>query len=293
MSGLVRRCFILINLSKYDRVFIHREVAPIGPPVFEWIIAKIFKKEIIYDFDDAIWQSASSSANPQAALIKCSWKVKYICKYSKIVTVGNRYLANYVTKYNKAVRIIPTVVNTQKTHIGLKNQNDLPFTIGWTGTFTNFPHLAKVNIVINELMKKYNFIYLIISNKDPQLENVEYVYKEWNVQTEIADLLCLNIGIMPLEDNTMGQGKCAFKAIQYMSLGIPPVVSPVGANCEVVKNNINGFWAKNDEEWYYHLEKLILNKELRIQIGIEAKNFIADNYSVKATKNLFLSLFEK
>lgn len=292
LGGLAKRCIILTKLSKYDLIFIHREAAPIGPPVFEWLIAKIWKKEIIYDFDDAIWLSTSSGANPQASLIKCSWKIKYICKYSKIVSVGNQYLSEYAQKYTRDVRIIPTVVDTEKSHIGLKNQNDSPLTIGWTGTFTNFCHLAMVNNVINALKNKYNFRYFIISDKDPQLKNVEYVYQEWNAQTEIADLLCMNIGIMPLENNAMGQGKCAFKAIQYMSLGIPAVVSPVGANCEVVMNNKNGFWAQGDEEWYHHLEKLILNKELRIQIGIEAKKFVTDNYSVKATKNLFLSLFK-
>lgn len=292
LGGLARRCFILINLSKYDRIFIHREVAPIGPPVFEWMIAKIWKRKIIYDFDDAIWLSTSSSANPQAALIKCSWKVKYICKYSKIVSVGNRYLADYAKRYNKDVRIIPTVVDTEKSHMGLKNQNDIPLTIGWTGTFTNFPHLAKVNNVINKLKKKYDFRYFIISNKDPQLKNVDYVYKEWNIKTEITDLLSMNIGIMPLKDTEIGLGKCAFKAIQYMSLGIPAIVSPVGANCKVITNNKNGFWAQNDEEWYHHLEKLISSNELRTEIGIAAQKFVTENYSVKATSALFLNLFK-
>lgn len=292
LGGLARRCFILINVFKYDRIFIHREVAPIGPPIFEWIIAKIWQRKIIYDFDDAIWLSISSSANPQAALIKCSWKVKYICKYSKTVSVGNRYLADYAKKYVKDVRIIPTVVDTEKSHVGLKNQNDIPLTIGWTGTFTNFPHLAKVNNVITKLKKKYDFKYFIISNKDPQLKNVEYVYKEWNVKTEIIDLLSMNIGIMPLEDTEIGLGKCAFKAIQYMSLGIPAIVSPVGANCEVVTNNKTGFWAESDEEWYYHLEKLISSNELRTEIGIAAQKLVTDNYSVKATSALFLNLFK-
>jgi hypothetical protein len=38
-----------------DRVFIHREVTPIGPPIFEWIIARLLRKKVIFDFDDAIW----------------------------------------------------------------------------------------------------------------------------------------------------------------------------------------------------------------------------------------------
>jgi len=291
-AGLVRRIFVLPSLFKFDYIFIHREVAPIGPPVFEWVISKILRRKIIYDFDDAIWLKWSSSANPYSSLIKCSWKVKYICKYSKTVSVGNQFLADFAKKYNNNVRIIPTVVDTEKVHTGLKDQGKFPLVIGWTGTFTNFYYIGKVSNVINELKKKYEFTYLIISNKDPELNDVEYVYKEWNLQTEIADLLCIHIGIMPLDDEKIGLGKCAFKAIQYMSLGIPPVVSPVGANREVVLNGETGFWAATNEEWYNALEKLICDRELRIKMGLEAQKMIIKNYSVKGTIPLFLNLFK-
>lgn len=292
LKGVARRCFVVTNLSEYDYIFIYREVAPIGPPVFEWIISKIWRKRVIYDFDDAIWLSMSSIANPQASLLKCSWKVNYICKYSKIVSVGNEFLADHVKGYNKNVEIIPTVVDTERVHYGLKNQNDLPLTIGWTGTFTNFYYLDLVSNAITELKKKYNFTFLIISDRDPQLKNLEYTYKEWNFETEITDLLSMHVGIMPLYNSEIELGKCGFKAIQYMSVGIPAVVSPVGANCEVVKNGETGYWASSDEQWYYNLEKLITDKELRIKMGIAAQEFIIENYSVRATVDLFLDLFE-
>src|SRR5260370_26734022 len=54
-EGFLNRLTALFTISSYNFVFIHRELAPIGPPVFEWIIAKVFRKKIIYDFDDAIW----------------------------------------------------------------------------------------------------------------------------------------------------------------------------------------------------------------------------------------------
>lgn len=292
LKGLVRRIGMVFTLSKYDYIFIHREAAPIGPPVFEWLISEVFRKKIIYDFDDAIWLKWSSSANPYSSLIKCSWKVKYICKYSKTVSVGNSFLADFAKKYNNDVRIIPTVVDTENVHTGLKDQRDSPLTIGWTGTFTNFYHIGEVSKVINDLKKRYVFDYLIISNKDPELPDVEYVYKEWNLQSEIDDLLSINIGIMPLRDEKIGLGKCAFKAIQYMSLGIPAVVSPVGANCEVVQNGVTGFWAATDKEWYDAIEQLICDEKLRINMGLNAQKFISGNYSVKATTQLFLNLFK-
>jgi hypothetical protein len=55
MWGFLRMAIHLIGLINTDYVFLHREDAPIGPPAFEWIIARVFQKKIIYDFDDAIW----------------------------------------------------------------------------------------------------------------------------------------------------------------------------------------------------------------------------------------------
>ncbi len=289
--GFVKRFFILFTLYKYEYVFIYREAAPIGPPVFEWIIAKICKKKIIYDFDDAIWVRMSSSANPWSAAVKCTWKVKHICKYSSTVSAGNSFLAAYAIKYTKDVRVIPTVVDTERVHNKLKNQDDKPLTVGWTGTFTNFYNLESLSNIVSTLKKKYDFEYLIISDKNPQLTGVDYVYKRWNFTTEIEDLLCMNIGIMPLRNTEVELGKCGFKAIQYMSLGIPAVVSPVGANCDVVKDGNNGFWASSHEDWYNKLEQVIIHRGLRVKLGIAAQSFIKENYSVQATAGSFLNLF--
>jgi glycosyltransferase involved in cell wall biosynthesis len=291
LGGFFRRLFFFIKLHEYDYVFIYREVAPVGPPFFEWMIAKVWRKKIIYDFDDAIWLSTSSNANPKASFIKCSWKVGLICKYSKIVSVGNNFLAGYVKRFNSSVVVIPTVVNTKNVHVGFQNQEQNQVTIGWTGTFTNFHHLQLITGVIQKLERKYSVRFLIIAEKDPELKDVNYSFKKWNFNSEIADLLRINIGVMPLNNSTIELGKCGFKAIQFMSLGIPVVVSPVGANCDVVKNNQTGFWASNEEEWFTSLEKLIVDKELRKRIGWNAQKIIQQNYSVDATIHQFINLF--
>jgi glycosyltransferase involved in cell wall biosynthesis len=292
-KGFIKRFMLLFSILKYDFVYIHREAAPIGPPIFEWLIAKVFKRKIIYDFDDAIWVSIASEANPRAAAIKCTWKVAKICKMSHIVTVGNQFLADYAKKYCSDVRIIPTVVNTSTKHNSLKNQTDTPLFIGWTGTYTNFYNLDKITSVLKELKKKYDFTFIIIADKDPKFEDLEYVFKKWNVDTEIFDLLQMHIGVMPLQNTEIELGKCAFKAIQYMSLGIPAVVSPVGANCTVVQNGVDGFWAETDEDWYNKLELLIKDETMRVAIGNAARKKIVEQYSVDATQGMFFNLFTK
>ncbi len=292
LKGMVKRIFLLFTLAEYNYVYIHREAAPFGPPVLEWLIARVWKKKIIYDFDDAIWIPLSSAANPISAKIKCTWKIAKICTWSSIVTTGNQFLADYALQYNKDVRIIPTVVDTERTHNKIKNQEDKPLTIGWTGTFTNFINLSIAIPAIKSLHAKYPFEFLIIADKNPGLENINYTFIKWNKETEMDDLIKMNIGIMPLLKTDVQLGKCAFKAIQYMSLGIPSVVTPFGVNCEVVNNGADGFWADNDTEWFNTLEQLITSNELRSKMGKEAKAKIINRYSVIATVNSFTDLFK-
>ena len=144
---------------------------------------------------------------------------------------------------------------------------------------------------LKRLKEKYDFKFLIIANKNPNYKDIQYDYIAWNLESEITDLLKINIGLMPLIDTEFQLGKCAFKAIQYMSLGIPAVVSPVGANCEVVTDGINGFWANSESEWYEKIEILIKDKSLREKMGSASSIKIQKEYSVEATKKAFYDLF--
>ena len=68
--GYFKRIMLLFQLHNYDYVYIHREATPVGPPFIEWIISKLLRKKIIYDFDDAIWIKQSSEANPFSSCFK-------------------------------------------------------------------------------------------------------------------------------------------------------------------------------------------------------------------------------
>ncbi|MCZ8070090.1 MAG: hypothetical protein O9311_07025 [Cytophagales bacterium] len=55
LLGFVKRLSHVLTARHASFIFIYREAAPFGPPVFEWILAKALKRKLIYDFDDAIW----------------------------------------------------------------------------------------------------------------------------------------------------------------------------------------------------------------------------------------------
>ena len=79
----------------------------------------------------------------------------------------------------------------------------------------------------------------------------------FSLVSEIEDLKSIDIGIMPMPDNEWTRGKCAFKAIQYMALGIPAVCSPIGMTTELVQHGLNGFCARTPAEWFTALNRII------------------------------------
>ncbi len=291
IRAFLKRLILLFTISKYDLIFIHREMAHIGPPIFEWIIAKVFRKNIIYDFDDAIWHLNYSKKNPLVKYFKAPWKVAKICKWSKIVSCGNQYLANYAKQYNPNVRIIPTTIDTNyhKKNKVINFQHKL--TIGWTGTLTTLKHINIILKVLKELEKKYDFNFRVIANDKPQLSLQSLEYVEWNKASEIEDLSVIDIGIMPLPDEEWEKGKCGFKGLQYMALEIPTVMSPVGVNSEIIQDGINGFLASSEDEWLDKISQLIESKELRYKLGMAGRKTVLERYSVEANKQKYLDLF--
>lgn len=286
-----KRFLLMFSLQEYDFVFIHREASPIGPPFFEWIIAKILRKKIIYDFDDAIWLANTSSVNSIVAKIKCHSKVKYICKWSYKISCGNEFLASFAKQFNKNVQIIPTTVDMEKVHNKTQNQETKNITLGWTGTHSTIAYLYDIEDLLVEKQKEHNFNFYVISNKDPFFKNLKYKYIEWQKNTEINDLLKFNIGIMPLKDNKWAKGKCGFKAIQYMSLGIPAIVSNVGVNSTIVNNN-NGYLCNTKQDWKNAIDELLLYTQERQKKAILAQKHIRENFSTRAVQKKYILLIK-
>jgi len=293
VKGFLRRTILMFQLSQYHVIFIHREASPIGPPIFEWIITKILKKKIIYDFDDAIWMKNTSQSNKLISNIKHHSKVESICKWSEMVLCGNLYLMDYAKRYNTKVAYMPTTIDTENLHNSTKIHDDQKVTLGWTGTHSTIKYLYAIEDLLTELQKQHQFDFIVISNKDPQFKNLNYTYISWNKATEVKDLLKFDIGIMPLIDDEWAKGKCGFKALQYMALEIPCVISPVGVNTGIIQDGINGFIAKSENEWSEKITLLINSKEKRTQIGKEGRETVIKKYSTLSHKNAFLMQFEK
>ena len=296
--GFVKRIIALFKSPMYDFVFIHREASPIGPPVFEWILSKILRKKIIYDFDDAIWLTDRTSESRILRVVKWRSKVASICRWSYRVSCGNEYLCSYAHKHNKSVVFNPTTIDTQNLHnralFVQSIRSSVSIRIGWTGTHSTLKYVNEIESVLKKISHDYpNVEFIIIADKEPVLNNLSRVkFIRWSKKTEIEDLLKIDIGVMPLPDDQWAKGKCGFKALQYMALEFPAVASPVGVNSQIIHHGINGFLCRTSQEWEIALRRLIEDPTLRSTMGINGRKTIVENYSVGSNSDNFLSLFE-
>lgn len=292
--GFIKRFSLLFVIHKADYVFIFREATPIGPPFFEWIISKAFRKKVIYDFDDAIWITDKLKEGRLEKFIRWRSKVESICSWSYKVSCGNEYLCNYARQFNKNVVLNPTTIDTVHLHnpdFYPKPSRDVT-TIGWTGSHSTLKYLDALVPVISQLEQKYQIRFLVIADKKPDLELNSLEFLPWKETTEALDLLQIDIGVMPLPDDEWSRGKCGFKALQYLALEIPAIISPVGVNKIIVTPDVNGYLCESDAEWYNKLELLINDQSKRNQLGKAGRLAVEKRYSMSSNSANFLSLFE-
>jgi glycosyltransferase involved in cell wall biosynthesis len=292
LGGLFKRFFLLFKLKQYDYIFIHREATPIGPSFFEYFASRWLKKKIIYDFDDAIWIPNFSEANSFFSFLKGYGNVHKICSYAYKISCGNEYLCDYAKQFNKNVVYNPTTIDTNNYHNRVKDQSGEEFVIGWTGSHSTIRYIGEIVPVLSKLEKKYTFTFRVISDFKPEFELNSLEYVKWKKESEIEDLLGFNIGIMPLVNDKWANGKCGFKALQYMSLGIPALVSPVGVNSRIVDHGLNGFICDTPEEWETSIETLLKNRETLGEMSKQTRKKIIDHYSVKSNSDNFIGLFQ-
>lgn len=290
-KGIIRRWLLLFTCFKYDYIFIHREIYPAGINFLIFVLTKVLKRKIIYDFDDAIWLPNFADNNKKYAFIKSYSQVPFLCRNAYKISVGNDYLKDYALQYNDNVVVNPTTIDTDKLHNKTIDYDCSNFVIGWTGTHSTLKYVLDLLPILDELAVEYQFTLMVISDLPPDFERPYLKFIKWEKESEIEDLLEFNIGVMPLRDDKWAKGKCGFKALQYMSLGIPALVSNVGVNNKIVTHQKNGWICESLEEWRTVLQAILKTPHLSKELGLNARQAIVDSYSVRSNTNNFLNLF--
>lgn len=277
-KAIGRRASLIKSLRDYDVIYVFREAALFGPPIFERLVSRS-GVPTIFDFDDSIFVPYVSPTYGYLSYLKFPAKTKTICRLATHVIAGNSYLADYARQTNSNVSIVPTTIDTEKYQLLPRASGDHVPVIGWTGTFSTVQHLDTLAGALKRLAQEETFRLVVIGVPVYKIEGVDVEAVKWRSATEVSDLRQIDIGIMPLPDESWTRGKCGCKALQYMALAIPSICSPVGVNTEIIEDGVNGFLASTEQEWLDKLKLLMHDAELRKRLGAAGRKTVETRYS--------------
>jgi glycosyltransferase involved in cell wall biosynthesis len=275
--GYLRRLGELRHRAGHDVAYVYREAALLGPTWFESRLVR--RLPMVFDFDDAIYLPAHAEANPAARFLKRPGKAAELCRLARHVVVGNETLAGFARQHASAVTVIPSTIDTDAYVVRERAPNPRPM-VGWTGSVTTVTYLRRLAGALRRLRERLDYELRVIGG-EVEVSGVDVRCRPWQAETEVEDLRALDVGLMPLPDDEWTRGKCGMKALQYMALAIPPVVSPVGANLTIVEDGMSGFHARTEEEWVDRLERLLRDPALRARMGAAGRRAVEARYSAR------------
>jgi glycosyltransferase involved in cell wall biosynthesis len=286
IAPTLRRIKEAVTAGKYDAVLIQREAMMFGPGIIEWMIANLTRVPLILDLDDATYiRYVSPTYGRLGSALKFFGKTDRLIRRASVVVCGNRFIAEYAESLGAKTVVIPTVVDTDKFKPVEKN-NDPPV-IGWIGTHSTFPFLESVFPVLERLAKQHRFKLRVVGSGRSKIEipGVAVETLDWDAEREISDFNLLDVGLYPLTPNETYDkswllGKSGFKAIEYLAVGVPFVMTPIGVCSEIGSPKHTHFDANNLDEWYDSLNKLLADSSLRIKMGLCGREFSVEHYSL-------------
>ena len=286
-SVVVRREVLLWN--DYGRLFLERLLLAMHP-------------NAILDIDDDL---GAAKSEPRDVGLFGRLLGEHPAKFSsslrmyRKVIAGSRYLEELVLDRapqldRDDVTVIPTCVDYEDEPAKNYRSRSRPLVFGWIGGTGNLRQLDLVVPALERIARDTALRLLVISgqsyvpNASIDVENVS-----WDMQTHLDHLRRVDIGLMPLRDTPTGRGKCGFKLLQYMGLGIVSIATALTVNREIVEDGVSGFLVEPDGDWEGTIRRVIELEGSFPAIGQAARQTVLSRYSFAAHRDPYVGFLRR
>lgn len=274
-------------------------------------ITKYLEIPLIVDIDDNIWEIKEDQP-AYKIYYKGGPTLGFASTYVSNATAvfcSTKPLADYIQNrmkdlYNedKPVYVLPNCTDPIDWKFKKAKLDDSKIVIGWQGSTTHHEDLKIAMPAISKLMIEYPNLYLELLGGVSD-EMVADLFKGVDesvldrVQTKggvpafdtfphLMSEQAWDIAIAPITDEPFNHSKSHIKWMEYAMYEIPCIASNVYPyresiqGTDVIVNRETGILSK-DNEWYDNLKLLIDNKDLRLQIGKNAKEYVTKEWHIK------------
>lgn len=219
-------------------------------------------------------------------------------RQSDALIVSTPYLASQYKDRNDHVYVIPNSMDLKEWDgLGRRKSSDR-IRIGWIGGGTHNEDLEMVRPAIEEVLAQNENTWFYCIHGTPQsYKKMRHVYwtHNWskiNLYPKFLASYKFDIGIAPLVDNNFNRGKSNLRWLEYSSLKLPTVASPLPDFVRSIEPGKTGLLAKDLESWKMCLMELIKSEEMRRSLGEQAYESVKSNFNVRKTSTQYLRLLK-
>ena len=278
-------------IKRSDIVFAHASCVASGFPAM--LLAKMFNKPLIIDHIDI-----KAPDTPR-------FVYNSVLKNSTIVFAISHSLEGEAKSVGcKNVIYVPIFVDTNVFQRDLLERKkvrkdlevgDKEILIGYAGSFWYVEGVPFLIEAFKNLVKKHENIKLIVIGgmNVPGSDNVSLLIEELAIKEKITlipqqlhefipkYLSACDIVCSPKIDCEINRTTNPIKTYEYMSMGLPTVISAVGEVSNVIENGVNGFLVKpgDEDDLERTLDYIIQNIDSMEEVGKKAREEVIKNYS--------------
>jgi glycosyltransferase involved in cell wall biosynthesis len=285
--GLFNKIRLFWRCKDFDAVYLQKRLLK-PRDVF---LLRLGAAYLIFDFDDAIYcDHESTEIDTTSNLYQ---KFKSIVSRADLIVAGNNVLKKAASEFNDNIEIVPSAVFVEDIPQKSYTRRNKKVIIGWVGSSFNLQYLQLLSSVLKKLSEKYDIQLRLICDKGIKMDGVDVKFVPWSIEKQDREIADFDIGIMPLDNSLHANGKCAYKALQYMAAAVPAVVSDVGINSDIVQHGQLGCVAKDIEDFYQAIEQLIVSPEQRKIKGEQSRHEVVEHYSIESVSHLLATVLRK
>jgi len=230
-----------------------------------------------------------------------------------LVTCSTETLKKEYSEHNKNVVVLPNCVDPEDWDTPLRNDGD-KVRIGIVGSAALEYDYLHIKQLIKELSERDDVELVLFGLGDTKHQKnnpkVTKVFKDeyefWNnIKMEqfpwckrydynrTLNEARLDIMIIPRRDNYFNRCKSNIKFLEASMCEIPVVAQSFtdGPYEEIIEDI--GVLIKDNSKWKEELEILIKDKELRRQIGKNARDYVIKNYNIEDKAHLWADAYNK
>lgn len=277
-------------------------------------------KKIVFDNDDTgkdhggfKFNEYMDEARLKKGMDRMNSVMDTFIKEADLVTCSTKFLEEEYKKINPNVICLPNCIDPFYFDEPLRNETDV-VRIGITGSVGTTADLEVLKPIVEHYQHDPRVRIVLLAmppiGQDQMMKELyvdEYdfwskINMEWHtfVPTheyyDYINELKLDMIIIPRYDSLFNRCKSNLKFLESSMLEIPCVAQAFSTGDSPYQQNHDDkkymLLANTYDEWLEQMEKLITNKELRLEMGKKAREYVEENYDINKNAYRWVDAYE-